>query len=97
MSELVITIILIALLVIGIFIAGWVLGGEHKESKIEIGALTHVNAHYQKMAADIAKVDEVVDGVKSLLEPNGVHEANHEPESTAAGSSGVDPKNAARD
>ncbi len=55
-----------------VFSTAWVLGSRSKEKSIRINGLEDVNAHYQKMAEDFARVDGDFDDVRSKL--GGVRE-----------------------
>lgn len=58
---------LIVSLTIGIFYAGWQLGGNSREDKIKLGALNDIQEHYQKMVGNFKEVDDLVDNAKSVL------------------------------
>jgi len=79
MSELSIIVGLSGLIVLVVFVGGWVLGGSHKEDALRIKGLEDVNNHYRDMANNYSKIDETVDRVNSLLDPRGVRENTTEP------------------
>jgi hypothetical protein len=58
---------IIVVVAIGLFVAGWILGGRNREKNIRIKGLEDVKEAHEKLSEDLKSVDSALDNTASRL------------------------------